>query len=240
MEKTILKALVREERGKNACKHMRRDGQIPAVVYKDGKPGISVRVGSKDLWHALHTEAGENAIITMDISGGDKPLQKTVIVKARQLEPLNDEFLHLDFQEISLKEKLKVKVPLTVKGEAKGVQEEEGVLAQLEWEIEVECLPTDIPEYLEVHVDELMIGDSLHVSDVEAPQGVAILNDPEQVVVQVNQPMAEEEVVEEVEGEEGAEEPEVIKKGKGEEEEGEEGAAEEGGKEAPQAEEGKE
>lgn len=234
MEKIVLKALIREGKGKGACKHMRRDGQIPAVVYKDGKTGISVQVSSKELWHALHTEAGENAIITMDISGGDKPLQKTVIVKDRQLDPINDNFLHLDFQEISLKEKLKVKVPLTVKGEAKGVKEEEGVLAQLEWELEVECLPTDIPEHLDVYVDELMIGDSLHVSDVEAPQGVVILNDPEQVVVQVTAPMAEEEVVEE-EGEEGAEEPEVIKKGKGEEEEGEEG-----GKEDSAAEEGKE
>lgn len=230
MEKVILKALIREEKGKGACKHMRREGQIPAVVYKEGKDAISVQVDSRELWHALHTDAGENAIITMDISGGEKEIKKTVIVKETQTDPITDKFLHLDFHEISLKEKLKVKVPVNVKGEAIGVKEEEGVLAQAMWEVEVECLPTDIPEHIDVQVEELKIGDAIHVKDLAAPQGVAILDDPEQVVVAVHVPKAEEEVVEEEEGEEGEVEPEVIKKGKGEEEEGAEAA-----EEAPEA-----
>ncbi|MFC1643873.1 50S ribosomal protein L25, partial [Candidatus Omnitrophota bacterium] len=131
MEKVTLKAVPRENFGKGASKHLRKEGLIPSVVYKGGKQGANIQVDNKDLWHALHTEAGENAIITMDISGGEKSTSKTVIVKEIQLDPLSDKIVHVDFHEISLKEKLKVKVPVAVKGEPVGVKEEEGVLAQL-------------------------------------------------------------------------------------------------------------
>lgn len=225
MEKTNLKATVRNEFGKNACKHLRKEDMIPSVVYAGGKPGMSVQVNRNDLWHVLHTDAGENVIITMEISGGDKDETRTVIVREVQEDPINNKYIHVDFHEISLKDKLKVNVPVQVKGEAVGVKEEEGVLAQIEWELEVECLPTDIPEHITVHVDELKIGDAIHVKDLEAIPGVAILTDPEQVIVTVNAPQEEEPEEEEgAEGEEG-EEPEVIKKGKKEEE----GEEEEGG-----------
>jgi large subunit ribosomal protein L25 len=230
MEKIILKAEVRESTGKDACKHLRRDGKIPAVVYKEGKKALSVQVESKDLWHVLHTDAGENAIITMDISG-DKATKKTVIVQETQHDPLNDKFLHVDFHEISMKEALKVKVPIHLKGEAIGVTEESGILNQIIWEIEVECLPTSIPERIEIIVEELKIGDAVHIQEVTPPEGVKILGDPEDVVVTVTPPQAEEEE-EAVEGEEEAgTEPELIKKGKKEEEEeaeGEESSAEGG------------
>ena len=235
MEKIVLKATTREDLGKSASKHLRKDGKVPGVIYKGGKIGVNIAVDNNALWHALHTEAGENAIITMDISGGEKASKKTVIVKELQTHPLSEEFIHVDFHEISLKEKLKVKVPLTVKGEAIGVKEEDGLLGQLVWELEVECLPTEIPEHIDVHVDDLKIGDAIYIKDLKAPGDVKLLGDPEQMVVTVNPPKAEEEVVEEVaaEGEEGAEaaEPEVIKKGKKEEEEAPEG------EEAPPAEE---
>ena len=230
MEKVILKAASREGLGKNASKHLRKEGMIPAVVYKDGKTGVNVQVDGKALWHALHTEAGENAIITMDISDGEKNLKKTVIVKEIQHDPIKDDFIHVDFHEISLKEKLKVKVPIAVKGEAVGVKEDDGVLAQIAWEVEVECLPTEIPEHIDVNVDELRIGDAIHIQEIPPIPGVKILDDPEQVVVTVNPPKAEEVVEEEVPAE-GEEEPEVIKKGKQEEEEApaeEEAAAPEG------------
>ncbi|MGB2601369.1 MAG: 50S ribosomal protein L25 [Candidatus Omnitrophota bacterium] len=230
MEKIILKAEERESTGKDVCKQLRRDGKIPAVVYKEGKKALSVQVESKDLWHALHTDAGENAIITMDISG-DKATKKTVIVQETQHDPLNDKFLHVDFHEISMKEALKVKVPIHLKGEAIGVTEESGILNQIIWEIEVECLPTSIPERIEIIVEELKIGDAVHIQEVTPPEGVKILGDPEDVVVTVTPPQAEEEE-EAVEGEEEAgAEPELIQKGKKEEEEeaeGEESSAEGG------------
>lgn len=219
MEKVKLASVMREDVGKSASRHLRKEGFIPAVVYKDGKKAISVQVNANDLWHALHTDAGENAIITMSISGGDKDIEKTVIVKEVQQDPVNDKFVHVDFHEISLKEKLKVNVPIVVKGEAAGVKEEDGVLSQDLWELEVECLPTDIPEHIDIHVDDMRIGDSVHVRDVAAPPNVTILDDPDHVVVAVKPPKAEEELVEEEAAEGEAVEPEVIKKGKAEEEE---------------------
>ena len=227
MEKITLKATTREESGKSVCKHLRREGRIPAVVYKDGKKGINLHVDNKELWHTLHTGAGENAIITMEIDAEGKHSTKTVIVKDVQVDPVNDRFIHVDFCEISLTEKLKVQVPITLKGEAVGVLEEKGVMTQGVWELEVECLPTAIPAHLDVNVSELKLGDAIHVKDIKIPEGVKVLDDPEQVVVSVTLPKEEEEEVTAEGAEaEGAEEPEVIKKGK-KEEELEEGAEEE-------------
>ena len=224
MEKIVLKAEIREGLGKIANMHLRREGKVPAVVYKGGKLGSNILVDKKELWRALHTEAGENAIITLDIDKGGK---KTVIVHEIQTEPVHDGFLHVDFHEISLTEKIKVTVPFTVKGEAVGVKEEDGVLAQIMWEIEVECLPTAIPEHIDIRVDDLRIGDGIHVEDIKFPEGVVPVEEAEKLIVHVIPPKAEEEEPEAVEGEEGSLEPEVIKKGKKEEE----GAEEEGPKE---------
>lgn len=221
MEKVILNAVARETFKKSGCKHLRKEGNIPGVVYRSGKVGTNIHVDAKALRQALHTEAGENAIITLNISDGDKASKKTVIVQEIQRHPLNEQYVHVDFHEISLTEKLKVSVPVTVKGEAVGVTEDKGVLTQVLWELEVECLPTAIPEHLNVRVDDLRIGDAIHVEDMKAPEGVKFLEDPETVVVSVSPPAAEEEEpVSEEDAEEGAE-PELIKKGKKEEEEGE-------------------
>ncbi|MDP8259360.1 MAG: 50S ribosomal protein L25 [Candidatus Aadella gelida] len=223
MEKVMLDAEQREVFKKGGCKHLREEGKIPGVVYKAGKKGTSIHIDAKALGQALHTEAGENAIITLNISAGEKPSKKTVIVQEIQRNPLSEKYVHVDFHEISLTEKLKVSVPVNVKGEAVGVTEEKGVLTQVLWELEVECLPTAIPEHLDVRVEELRIGDAIHIEEMEAPEGVTFLEEPETVVVSVSPPAAEEEeaVVEE-EGAEEGEEPELIKKGKKEEEEGEE------------------
>jgi len=218
MEKIKLKAVVRKDFGKSGCKHLRKIGEIPAVVYRGGKLGANVQIGKKDLWRALHTEAGGNAIISMDITGEEKHLKKTVIVQEIQLDPVSDEVVHVDFHEISLKEKLKVKVPVVAKGEAVGVKEEEGVLAQVVWEIEMECMPTAIPDEITVNVEGLHIGDALHIKDVEFPQDVHVLDDPEKVIASVHLPKIEEEEEKEELSEEETEEPEVIKKGKKEEE----------------------
>jgi len=217
MEKIILKGIVRKDFGKSGCKQVRKAGSIPAIVYKSGKTGVSVQVEKRDLWKALHTEAGENAIINMNITGDEKILKKTVIVQEIQVDPVSDEVVHVDFHEISLKEKLKVKVPVVAKGEAVGVKEEEGVLTQVIWEIEIECMPAAIPEHIIVHVDNLHVGDAIHIKDVEFPQDIHVLEDPEKVVVSVHIPKVEEEEPE-VSEEEG-EEPEIIKKGKKEEDE---------------------
>ncbi|MFH1665790.1 MAG: 50S ribosomal protein L25 [Candidatus Omnitrophota bacterium] len=219
MENIILNAATRTDLGKSGSRHIRKQGMVPGVVYRAGETGVNVQMGTKDLWRALHSEAGSNAIITMNIAGSGKAkaFQKTVILKEVQTDHINDHFIHVDFCEISLTEKLQVKVPVVAKGEAAGVSEENGVLTQLLWEMEVECLPTAIPEHLDVHVDALKLGDAIHVKDIVLPEGVVALDNPEQVVFSVHVPHVEEEAVEE--GAEGEVEPELIKKGKKEEEE---------------------
>ena len=227
MDFVDLCAILKEDRGKEANKKLRDKGLVPCVVYKKGEPSVSLKVNAKDLVKALRTEAGENVIINLTIEGAKKKNSRTVIIKEIQKDPIRDQLLHMDFQEISLTEKLKVKVPITAKGEAVGVKQGEGVLQQVMWETDIECLPTNIPEKIEVEVSQLNIGDAVYIKNILVPEGVKILNDPEAVVFSVEHIKEVEEVAAPpAEGE--VAEPEVIKekKEKVEEVEGEEKPAE--------------
>ncbi len=224
MDFVDLHASLREEKGKELNKKLRGMGLVPAVVYKKGEDTLSLKIGNKDLSKALHTEAGENVIIKLHVDGAKKKRDRTVVLKEVQKDPIKDYLLHVDFQEISLTETLKVKVPIVAKGEATGVKQDGGVLQHVLWEAEVECLPTNIPEKIEVEVSELKIGDSLHVKDIPVPEDIKILDDLEGVVFSVEHPKKVEDIV--AEPAEGAiEEPEVIREKK-EEPEGEAEAGE--------------
>ncbi|MFH0764776.1 MAG: 50S ribosomal protein L25 [Candidatus Omnitrophota bacterium] len=219
MEKMILKAEVRSATGKKAAKDLRIKGLIPANVYKGGKGALSLQVSLDGLQEVLHTKAGENVIITLKISGEGSPKDKTVLIKEIQREPVKDAILHVDFNEISLTEVLKVDVPLAARGEPVGVKIDGGILEHVIRELQVECLPTAIPEKIEIDVSNLKIGDAIHIKDVKIPEGVKVLNDPELIAMIVKPPKIEapkEEVAE------GAEEPELIRKKKEEAPEGEE------------------
>ncbi len=237
MEKAILAAEIREELGKSKVKELRKAEIIPGVVYKDGKESVNLKIKSRDLLKVLHTAAGENVLITLKVKG-DKKKERACLIKELQKDPVKENILHIDLNEISLTEEIKVKVPVHPHGESEGVVKDEGVLEHVLWEVEVECLPTDIPEKIEAEVTSLKIGDSIYVKDLKVSPAVKILNDPELTVFSVSPP-AKEEVPEEVPAEEGAE-PEVIAKGKKEEEEAEEAEAPKAKKgEAPGAEETK-
>lgn len=217
MEKSIVNAQVREGTGKSAAKKLRKEGLIPGVVYRGGKVGTSLSLSIKELENALHTKAGENVLIMLEVSGGAKAVKdKTVIIKELQHDPVTDSILHVDFNEISLTETIEVDVPLVYKGEAAGVKEDGGVLEHVIREFHVECLPTDIPEGIEVDVEKLRIGDSIMVKDVPLPAGVKVQNEPDLIVVIIKAPHVEK-VEEPAEGEEAAE-PELIRKEKKEEE----------------------
>lgn len=220
MEKINLKAELREELGKEAVKKLRAQGLVPAVVYK-GKNSLNIKVPSKDFLEVIHTKAGENVVVDLQIES--KKPSRTAIIKETQYHPVRGNILHVDFNEISLTEVLTVKVPVAVKGEAQGIKEG-GVLEHALWEIEVECLPTQIPENVPVDVSPLKIGDSILVKDLHLPGEVKVLSDPETTVVSLAVPRAEEEEV--AKPEEEAVEPEVIMEKKPEEEE--EAPAEEG------------
>lgn len=228
MEKIILKAQVRTETGKRIAKDLRNKGIIPANVYKSGKEALSLQVTEDDLREVLHTKAGENVIITMQISGTEKAIKdKTVLIKEVQREPIQNKMLHVDFNEISLTETLKVNVPLVPHGESVGVKVDGGVLEHVMWELSIECLPTAIPEKIEVDITNLKIGDSVFVKNITVPEGVKVLTDPELIAMIVKPPKVEVAAAEAaVEG--APEGPELIRKKKEE--------AEEEGAEAPKKE----
>ncbi|MFH1867605.1 MAG: 50S ribosomal protein L25 [Candidatus Omnitrophota bacterium] len=228
MEKVLLNADIREGVGKEASKKLKLKGIFPAVVYKKGKDALSLQVDSRSFDHIIHTSAGENVLITLKIkpkAEGAKPVKdKTVIIKEIQYHPTSGDILHVDFNEISLTERITVKVPIEPKGVPEGVKADGGVLDHPMKELEIECLPTEIPEKIDVHVETLKIGDSLKVKDLSIPSNVKVLSDLEQTVVSVMPPQVEKPAEELAE--EAVAEPEVIREKKPEAEEGAETAAE--------------
>ncbi len=211
-------AQVRQETGKKSAKKQRRAGFIPATVYGHGMKPLSLAVGVKDFNRVIHTKAGENAVINLKVDGVQLA-ESTCLIKEIQHNPVTDEISHIDFTVISLTEKIQVKVPLLVSHaeEALGTKEG-GILDIIHHEIEVECLPTEIPERFEVDVKNMKIGDSISAKDLAIPKGITCRFSPEEVVIALHPPAKEKEVSEE----EAAAEPEVIEKGK--KVEGEEGA----------------
>jgi len=230
MDFVELKANLREEKGKELNKKLRNTGLVPGVVYKKGEETLSLKIDSKSLSKALRTEAGENVIIKLFIEGDKKKKERIVLIKELQRDPVKDKLVHVDLNEISLTETLKVKVPIMAKGEAVGVKQEDGVLQHIMWEAEVECLPTNIPDKIEVDVTNLKIGGTLSIKDILPPEGVKILGDPESIVFSVEHVKTIEEAVA-APAEEESLEPELIREKKEKEE-----AEEEGKTEAPKVE----
>ena len=217
MDFVELKASLREEKGKEKNKKLRTTGMVPGVVYRKGEATLSLKIDSKSLSKALHTDAGENVIIKLFVEGDKKKKERIVVIKELQKNPFKDTLVHLDLNEISLTETLKVKVPLIAKGEAIGVKQEGGVLQHVMWEVEVECLPINIPDKIEVDITNLKIGNTLSMKDVLPPEGVKILGDPESIIFSVEHvKTVEEAVAAPVEGE--ALEPELIREKKEKEE----------------------
>ena len=226
----------REDFGKNAARRMRRGGRIPAIVCGGGGPSIPVALDYKKIQEILHTESGHNAIFTLEIRG---KAPSRVMIRDWQADPVRGDLLHLDLVRIARDTRVKVKVPIHVTGEPKGVKVQGGIFEFLLRDAELECLPDDIPEHITVDVTELTIGRNLRVSDLPVGPKVKILTDPQRVVAHVVTLKAEEEVKPAAEAVEAAPaEPEVIRKGKAPEEGGEEAApqakkeAKEGGKES--------
>lgn len=213
----------REKTGKETNKKIRRNGEIPGIIYGQELKPVIISIPSREVKRILSTEAGENVIATVKIDGDDGPSKK-VMIKELQKDPVDEHYVHVDFWQISMKKKLEMDVPVEVTGVSKGVTEG-GVLEQVAWEVRVKCLPTDIPDKIIVDVTNLSIGDSIHVKDLIVKEGVEIINNPENVVVTIAAPLKEEELA--VKPEESIE-PEVIgkKPKEGEEAEAAEGAGE--------------
>ena len=212
MERIKIKVEKREAIGKKGVKKLRKQGYVPAVVYSSNTNAIlSIPfIGLKAL-RSIHFS--ESAVIDMEIADEKKAKTIPVLIKDVQFHPLTEDVIHVDFLKVSLKEKIKVHVSIVLKGEPKQVKEESGTLEQILRELEVEGLPLDIPEKVEVDVTELKIGHSLHVSDLIIPAGVVVVTDSGAAVVTALAKV--EEIKEEVPIEEEASTvPEVIKEKK--------------------------
>jgi len=223
-----IKAKSRTETGKGPVKRMRASGVVPGVVYGAHAKPLSITITLLELDKALHHATGENVLVDLVVEEGGKSSNRLALIQEVQHHPFEDQILHVDFHEVSATEKLRTAVPVRAIGEPAGVKTGGGVLEFVMRELRVECLPKDLPEVIEVNVENLEIGQSIHVGDVTPPAGVAFLDNKDQAVFIVAAPIAEEEVAAPAEA--GPIEPELIGAKKEEGEEGEEGEAKPAGK----------
>ena len=221
-EKIVVAGAPRAERGKNEARRLRQTGKVPAVLY-GGKGGpITLSVNAKQVGAILRSESGHNTLFQVDLGGKAEP----AILKDWLVDPLTGKLLHVDLMRVAMDVRMKVKVPVHTFGEPTGVKVQGGVFEVVTREVEIECLPTDIPTEFKLDVTELMLGKQLRVSDLTVDMGkVKMLTEPERVIAHVVALKVEEEKPAEAVAAEVAApaEPEVIKKGK-KEVEGEEGA----------------
>lgn len=211
-EKNV-EAKPRQGGGKNEARRLRKTGMIPAVVYGAGQESKAVAVDPKQMNRILHSEAGHNSIFDLSLDGQSAK----VMIVDWQYEPIKSALLHVDLKRIAMDKVLRVSVPIVLKGEAPGVKQQGGILEQILREVEIECLPADIPSHIDVDVSQLMFGQVIRVSDLPHDGKVKFVTDENQSIAHV---VAVKEVVEAAPAEAGAEaaaapaEPEVIKKGK--------------------------
>jgi large subunit ribosomal protein L25 len=226
LETNVLEAQARKPGTKNEARRVRREGKIPAVVYGAGKDSLPVSVDPRVVTRILNSESGHNTIFDLTLDG-DKT--KAMIVDW-QYEPIKGRLLHIDLKRIALDKLLTVSVPIELRGEAEGVKTQGGILEQMLREVEIECLPADIPSHIELDVSQLTFGKVLRVSDLPRSDKIKFLTDENQPVAHVTSVKEEVVATPEVVAAEAAAapaEPEVIKKGKQEtEEEGAEAAPE--------------
>jgi large subunit ribosomal protein L25 len=218
-----LQAEKRQGRGKNEARRLRASGRIPAVVYGAEKnKAVEIAVDPKVLLRILHSESGVNTLIGLqgvDLAGGK------VLVKEYQVDPIDHKLLHADFYAVAMDKAITVTVPIVLKGEPKGVKQQGGIVDFVNRELEVECLPGDIPEHIDVDVSELMMHQGIRVRDLQTEATWKPISDPDMMIVHVVTVKAEEPAPAEAAAAAAAAapapaaEPEVIKKGKKEEEE---------------------
>lgn len=193
MERVTLEARHRAGVGKSHARSVRRAGQVPAIVYGRAQEPLPVTVDSKALRTVLHTDAGMNVLIDLAVADDGGRRTQTVMVKELQRGIFLRDIIHVDFYTISLVEKLEARVPLTFIGQAKGIGDG-GVVEVLLREVLVECLPTQIPEHIEVNIADLALGHSIHVRDLVVTPEITVVTPPEETVVTVVAPKVVEEV----------------------------------------------
>ena len=214
MEQILVKADKRSELGKGGARSLRRMGLLPSIVYSGGD-STPIKIEAKEMSKLILSGVGEHALITIELNeDGSKVSEHPVLIKDYQRDPVSEELLHVDFIQVSLEEVITITVSLHISKPPVGVKMG-GILQYRLREVEVECLPTRIPDKFEIDASPLQIGDSFRVSDLPIQEGITIITDPAKVILSVSAPVVEEAAPAETAAEEQAE-PELVK-GKGKE-----------------------
>jgi large subunit ribosomal protein L25 len=213
MASATLTATPRQETGKGAARTLRRNGQVPAVIYGHAREPQALAIPSRELERLLGRISAENTVVELTLDGRTA----RTLIREIQRHPFKRDVLHVDFQELVAGEKVTVNVPLVLVGTPEGVRTGGGILDQVLRELSIEVDPANMPNHIDVDVSQLTIGHSLHVSDITIPAGVTVLDDEDATVATVAAPKVAEETPETTEGEPSAE-SEVIRKAKTEEE----------------------
>lgn len=215
MPDVVVTARRRDEGGKNANRRLRSGGQIPGILYGAKNESVPVAVSPKEIGTILRSATGENTLFDLDLDGS----RRKVLIKEFQVEPIKGRLLHADFYEVALDKALQISVHVELQGVPVGVKVQGGILDFVTRDLEIECLPADIPEKIEVDVSGLELGKHLRVSELQLPAKLTMLTEPDVVIAHVVAPRAEEAPVaaEVAATPEAGAEPEVIKKGKAEE-----------------------
>lgn len=223
MSQLSIEVQPRETSGTQASKRLRREGKIPAVVYGGDRPTTPIIIDRRSLIDLIRKAGSEHAVFLLKLAGSGK--ERHCMVHEIEVNPMTREIIHVDFLRVDMKEKVRVEVPIELMGVPSGVKNEGGILDFVHREVEVECLPGDIPRHLDLDVSALLIGQHVEASSIVLPDGVTMLTDPTRTIAAVAAPR----IAEEAEEEEGLlieaerEEPEVVGRRKAEEDGEEEG-----------------
>jgi large subunit ribosomal protein L25 len=213
MEKFALTAQVREKAGKGVARGLRRNNMVPAVLYSHGK-STPIAMANKEMRKILNTEGGEHALINLKLEGVKKTGERMALIKDYQVDPVSGALLHVDLMEVAMNEKVKIQVAVQIAGTAIGVKEG-GILQYGQRQVDIECLPTQIPDALTIDISSLKINESVHVRDIKAPEGVKILTDADSTIASIQPPISDaklEAMLATAPAAEAGGEPELVKK----------------------------
>ncbi|NIA08960.1 MAG: 50S ribosomal protein L25 [Nitrospiraceae bacterium] len=206
MKQVVVDTQIRTEAGKGVARKLRQAGRIPGVLYGPNTHPVSLSIDAHNFNKLLISAKGERMLFILNLEGNGDTGRRTALIKNLQLHPITSQIRHIDFYEILMDEEVEVEVPIVTVGQARGVEQDMGVLEIIQRTVRVSCLPMDIPKEIEIDVSDLGLGDAIHIADIASQEGIRLLDDPDMTLVTIVGAVAEEEEAKEPEAEEEEEE----------------------------------